>query len=89
MHGGYRLSAPPESRVTTVARRWCVLRMARENAAAARKQVAAKLELWSLARLRVGERGFEPPRPHLIPRLATALAIEPCAMRGHVRARPR
>ena len=53
------------------------LRAAREDAGLTREELAAKLELSSPARIRVWERGFERPRPRLVPRLAAVLGVEP------------
>ena len=53
------------------------LQAAREAVGLTREQLATKLELSSPARVRVWETGLERPRPRFVPRLASALGVDP------------
>ncbi len=53
------------------------LQAAREAIGLRREGLAAKLELPSPLRIRVWETGLERPRPRFMPRLATALGVDP------------
>ena len=53
------------------------LQAAREAIGLSREELATKLELSSPVRIRVWETGLERPRPRFVPRLATALGVDP------------
>jgi transcriptional regulator with XRE-family HTH domain len=53
------------------------LQAAREAMGLTREDLATKLALSSPGRIRVWETGLERPRPRFVPRLATALGVDP------------
>ena len=53
------------------------LQAAREAVGLSREGLATELELSSPVRIRVWETGLERPRPRFVPRLATALGVDP------------
>ncbi|GAA4301694.1 helix-turn-helix transcriptional regulator [Blastococcus sp. MG754426] len=53
------------------------LQAAREAIGLSREELAENLELSSPVRIRVWETGLERPRPRFVPRLATALGVDP------------